>query len=82
MQTVKAKLGKSGRLVLPIQFRRALGVEPGDELILALDEGELRIFTRGEAIRRAQKLVRRYIPSDRSLVDELIQERRAESARE
>ena len=82
MQTVTAKLGKSGRLVLPIQFRRALGVEPGDELILALDEGELRIFTRGEAIRRAQKLVRRYIPSDRSLVDELIQERRAESARE
>ena len=82
MQTVTAKLGKSGRLVLPIQFRRALGVAPGDELILALDEGELRIFTRGEAIRRAQKLVRRYIPSDRSLVNELIQERRAESARE
>ena len=82
METVTVKLGTSGRLVLPVQFRRALGVEPGDELILALDKGELRIFTRGEAIRRAQELVRRYIPSDRSLVDELIQERRAESARE
>ena len=82
METTTVKLGKSGRLVLPVQFRRALGVEPGDELILALDKGELRIFTRGEAIRRAQRLVRRYIPSDRSLVDELIHERRAESARE
>ncbi len=82
MQTVTAKLGKSGRLVLPVQFRKALGVEPGDELILALDKGELRIFTREEAIGRAQGLVRRYIPSDRSLVDELIQERRSESARE
>ena len=82
MQTSMAKLDKNGRLVLPIQFRKALGFKPGDELILALDQGELRIFTRGEAIRRAQGLVRRYIPSDRSLVDELIQERRAESARE
>ena len=82
MRAVTVKLDKNGRLVLPIQFRRALGFEPGDELILSLDQGELRIFTRGEAVKRAQELVRRYIPSDRSLVDELIQERRAESARE
>ena len=82
MQTITAKLGKSGRLVLPVQFRRALGVEPGDELILALDKGELRIFTRGEAIRRAQELVRSYVPGDQSLANELIQERRAEGYRE
>jgi bifunctional DNA-binding transcriptional regulator/antitoxin component of YhaV-PrlF toxin-antitoxin module len=82
MKTITAKLDKSGRLVLPVQFRKALGVEPGDELILAMDKGELRIFTRGEAIKRAQGMLRRYIPSDRSLVDELIQERRSESARE
>jgi len=82
MDTVMVKLGTSGRLVLPVKFRKALGVGPGDELILTLEKGELRIFTRGEAIRRAQGLVKRYIPGDRSLVDELIQERRAESARE
>ena len=82
MLTVTAKLGKSGRLVLPVQFRKSLGVEPGDELILALDEGELRIFTRGHAIRRAQELVRRYVPGGQSLADELIQERRAEGYRE
>ena len=82
MQAVTVKLDRKGRLGLPIQFRRALGFEPGDELILTLDQGELPIFTRGEAVKRAQELVRRYIPSDRSLVDELIQERRAESARE
>ena len=82
METVTVKIDISGRLVLPVQFRRALGIEPGDELILALEQRELRIFTRGEAIRRAQELVRRYIPGDRSLVEELIQERRAESARE
>ena len=82
METVATKLGKSGRLVLPAHFRRALGIETGDELISALDEGELRIFTRAKAIKRAQGLVRGYIPGGRSLVDELIEERRTESARE
>ena len=33
METVTVKLGTSGRLVLPVKFRKALGVEPGDELI-------------------------------------------------
>ena len=82
MDTVAVKLGTGGRVVLPVKFRKAQGVEPGDELIMALDEGQLRIFTIGEAIKRAQGMVRRYIPDDRSLADELIQERRAESARE
>ena len=81
METVTVKLGTSGRLVLPVKFRKALGVGPGDELILALDKGELRIFTRREAIRRAQGMLKQLAPG-RSLVDELIQERRAESARE
>ncbi len=81
MDTATVKLGTSGRLVLPVKFRRALGVEPGDELILALDKGELRIFTRREAIRRAQGMLKHLAPG-RSMVDELIQERHAESARE
>lgn len=34
------------------------------------------------AIRRAQEIVRRYVPQDRSLVDELIRERRAEARNE
>ena len=81
MQAVTVKLDKNGRLVLPIQFRRALGFEPGDELILALDQGELRIFALGDAVRRTQGMLKNLAPG-RSLADELIQERRAESARE
>ena len=81
MKTTTVKLGESGRIVLPAQFRKELGVEPGDELILAMGDGELRIFTRLQAIKRAQGLLKGLAPG-RSLVDELIQERRAESARE
>ena len=82
MDTVKTTIGQGGRVVLPAKFRKSLGVNPGDEVIVALGEGELRIFTRLEAIKRAQGLLRQYIPEGRSLVDELIQERRAEAARE
>jgi hypothetical protein len=47
-----------------------------------LREGEARLTTRREQLRRAQALVRRYVPAGVSLVDELITERRAEATHE
>ena len=82
MEREVTKLGDGGRIVIPARFRKALGVKVGDKLNIVLEEGELRIFTRHQAIKRAQGILRRYIPEGRSLVDELIQERRAEAARE
>ena len=82
METVVAKLGQGGRVVLPAQFRKALGVKTGDDLILSLRDGEVRLFTRREAIRRAQNLVRRYFPEGRMLSEELIRERKIEEARD
>ena len=82
MEIKKTKIGNSGRIVIPASFRKALGVKPGDELILSLRDGELRIFTPRQAIKRAQGILRRYIPEGRSLSEELIQERRIEGARE
>jgi bifunctional DNA-binding transcriptional regulator/antitoxin component of YhaV-PrlF toxin-antitoxin module len=79
MKRVLAKLGEGGRLVIPVEYRRALGVDVGDELVLVLEEGSMRVLTPQEAIRRAQTLVRSYIPEGRSLSDELIAERHRES---
>jgi antitoxin PrlF len=75
-------LDKRGRLVIPAGYRQALGLRPGDEVILSLEEGAIRVFTRAEAVRRAQAAVRAYIPAGRSLADELIAERRQELAGE
>jgi hypothetical protein len=50
--------------------------------MMSLHEGEIRIFTREQAIRNIQAMVRRYVPEGRSLSQELIQERRAEAALE
>lgn len=76
------KIDKNGRVFIPAECRRELGLKPGDRVIVQVDGAELRILSQLEGIRRAQEIVARYIPPDRSLVDELIAERRAEAARE
>ena len=82
MRDVHTKIAEGGRIVIPAEYRRALGVEVGDELILRLADGELHIMTRAQALKRAQALVRKHVPKRRSLVRELIRERRRETAHE
>lgn len=77
MVKVMTKLGEGGRLVIPADYRKALGVDTGDELVLILEENSLRVLTPREGIRRAQALVRSYIPEGRRLSDELVDERRS-----
>ena len=82
MNETSTKIAHGGRLVIPAKHRRALGLRTGDEVILRVVDGELRILSRTEAVRRAQELVRRHVRKERSLVDELSAERRAEAAGE
>ena len=79
MIDTRTKLTEGGRVVIPAEYRQALGLHIGDELILRLEDGEVRIFTPQQAIKRAQELVSRYLPQARSLTDELIAERRMEN---
>lgn len=77
---VRLKINENGRVVIPASFREALGIRAGDELVLRLENDELRITTMKQRLERARALVRKYVKPDRSLVDELISERR-EAAR-
>lgn len=78
----RARLNENGRLVIPASFRKALEIKPGDEVILRLEEGELRMTTLRQRIARAQRNARKYIPAGVSLADELIAERREAAKRE
>lgn len=49
-------------------------------MLWELADGEAWLTTRREQLRRAQALVRRYVPEGVSLVDELIAKRQAEAA--
>ena len=77
---MKTIIGENGRIVIPAACRKALGIKPGDEVQLVLEDGEIRMVSQRQAIVRAQNLLRRYVPRDRNLSEELIKERREEAS--
>jgi AbrB family looped-hinge helix DNA binding protein len=77
-----SKVTSGGRVVLPVEARTALGLKDGDPVRVRLENGELAIVPLSEIVRDIQTRWRRYIPEDRSLVDELIADRRSEAKRE
>lgn len=78
----RTKIGQGGRIVLPARLRREAGLAIGDDLVVRLEDGEVRLIKYADSVRRAQALVRRFVEPGRSLSDELIAERRAEAERE
>ena len=75
-------VSEGGRVVIPAAFRKKMGFQVGDEVVLRIENDELRIFTRKHALRQAQEYVRSLVEPGVSLSDELIEERRAEAANE
>ncbi len=71
-----------GRIVIPARMRQALGLKPGDDVILELEGGQLRVMTRSEGVRRAQAILHKYLANVPSAAEELLAERRAEAARD
>jgi AbrB family transcriptional regulator (stage V sporulation protein T) len=83
MSIVRTRIDKAGRLLIPAKLRTELNVRPGDSVILEAKGNELRVRPYRQALRDVQAIIRQYIPDrDRSLVDELIAERRQEAERE
>jgi AbrB family looped-hinge helix DNA binding protein len=83
MSTARTRIDKAGRLLIPAKFRSELNVRPGDPVVLETKGDELHVRPYRQAIHEAQAIIRKYIPDrDRSLVDELIAQRRKEAERE
>ena len=72
----RTKVNENGRVVIPASYRKALGIKAGDEVILRMEDDELRITTMKARIERAQRRIRKYVKPGVSLADELIAERR------
>lgn len=71
-------LQENGRLILPADIRRALNLKKGDKVIIDTQGDRIELTTAQRERRRAQMLFRSFIPSGEQLVDQLINERRAE----
>lgn len=78
MTILTAKVAQDGSIALPLEIRQKLGIEVGDEILLEWieDSAELRLMTHKMRLQKAKRLVQQYIKPDKSIVDELIAERR------
>lgn len=74
-------LGQQGRLVIPADVRALLGLAPGDRLHLQVTGARLVVQKPQDAVAELRALGAD-VPPTRSLVDELLAERRLEAAAE
>jgi len=74
-------LGRQGRLVIPAEVRAALGLAPGDRLHLHLAGPRLVLQRQQDAVAELRQLAAT-VSKGRSLVEELLAERRFAAADE
>jgi AbrB family looped-hinge helix DNA binding protein len=79
IEETRTRVNENGRVVIPASFRKALGIEVGDEVVLRIEDDELRITTQQRRIQRAQRRARKRVKRGTSLVRELLAERREDA---
>ena len=77
MSGQRGKLVSGGRLQVPVEFRRQMGIRDGDTVIMELVDDELRVRRFSNALARVQDRLKPYVPAGVVLSEELIAERRA-----
>ncbi|NOQ35941.1 MAG: AbrB/MazE/SpoVT family DNA-binding domain-containing protein [Methylococcaceae bacterium] len=75
-------IGKSGRLVIPAQYRKALGLTEGEGVMMSLKNGHIEISPLQESIKKAQKKVKKYLQPNDNLVEMLFDDRKEEFTNE
>lgn len=82
MTALRGRIVSGGRLQIPADVRKELGLADGDDVRLEVIDGELRVRSLRAALSRVRAMVREHVPEGVSLVDELATDRRAASARD
>jgi len=82
MVVIGAQMNRQGRVVIPAAIPKMLDLEGPIDLLFRLEGGVLTVETVDDAVTSVQRLVSQHVDPARSLVDELIAERRAEAASE
>jgi antitoxin PrlF len=78
----KVRVTESGRISIPADMRRAMGIEKGGTVHLELVEGHLEITTLHQAIKNIQKMAREDGWHGNVTVDEFLEQRRKDAKRE
>ncbi|AOF94695.1 AbrB/MazE/SpoVT family DNA-binding domain-containing protein [Sphingobium sp. RAC03] len=80
MDIVRGKIIAGGRVALPADMRRSLGLQNGDTVLIEMNDEEIRIRPARSALRRIQDRLRAFASSEGLVSEELIAERRAEAS--
>ena len=75
-------LGESGRIVLPASIRKELGLEAGDRLTVLSDGHEIRILSRKMALASIRAGIVQQRGTLDGILDEFLDEKREEAARD
>ncbi|WCM25923.1 AbrB/MazE/SpoVT family DNA-binding domain-containing protein [Sphingomonas sp. QA11] len=82
MGILRGKVIAGGRIALPADVRRSLGLQNGDTVLFEIEGDEVRIRPARSALRRVQERLRAFAPDEGLVSDELIAERRTEASRD
>lgn len=82
MPAQPGKLASGGRLQLPADIRRELGLVDGDQVVMQVVDGALQVRPARDVLKRIQAILRPYAPDEGLVSEDLIADRRAEAARD
>jgi bifunctional DNA-binding transcriptional regulator/antitoxin component of YhaV-PrlF toxin-antitoxin module len=80
MKSVAVKVSATGRLHLPSEIRKALGLICPAHVVITVAERSATLMTMAENLARIRALARPYAPKGRLASEELITERREQAA--
>jgi AbrB family looped-hinge helix DNA binding protein len=80
MNSVRAKVSESGRVSLPAEFRKAVGLDHGGDVVIELEGKAIRIRMLDDVIAEAQRRSRQILgDKPAGSVDAFLAERRSDS---
>lgn len=77
-----ARINTQGRVVIPADIRRAMGIDGPTDLVFRYQDGKLTVGTIEDAVEFVQDYLAPFVNSGESMVDALVADRRQEAARE
>ena len=78
----RAKVIKGGKISIPSIYRKFLNIKEGDEMIFSIINNELTLTPIQASLKKVRDMVSKYHPTNESLIDKLITERRTEAKNE
>jgi AbrB family looped-hinge helix DNA binding protein len=82
MRGYRVKIAENGRMSLPVEVRRQLGIEKGGVVVLKVEDGEARMTTLQEIVRRVQARMQHLARGKNISVEDFLAWKREQAALE